>query len=130
MVRTLEDTRVEDAMTKNPVMINPDKTALEAARLMREIGVSALPVVDSNGRLVGIITERDFVWRIVAEEKPYTTRVEEFMSRDLVVIRGKEPLAEALRLMSRFKVRHLPVVDEKGNLVGIISIRDIESAII
>ncbi|MEB3862272.1 MAG: CBS domain-containing protein [Desulfurococcales archaeon] len=130
MVRTIDEMLVSHAMTRNPVVINPEKTALEAARLMRQVGVSALPVVDSNGRLVGIITERDFVWKIVAEEKPYSTPVSEFMTRSLIVVNEKETLAEALRLMSRFKIRHLPVVDDKGSLVGIISIRDIEAAVI
>lgn len=130
MVRTIDEMLVSHAMTRNPVVINPEKTALEAARLMRQVGVSALPVVDTNGRLVGIITERDFVWKIVAEEKPYSTPVSEFMTKSLIVVNEKETLAEALRLMSRFKIRHLPVVDDKGSLVGIISIRDIEAAVI
>ncbi|MCE4602540.1 MAG: CBS domain-containing protein [Desulfurococcales archaeon] len=129
-MRTIDEILVSHAMTKNPVVINPNKTALEAARLMRQVGVSALPVVDSNRRLVGIITERDFVWKIVAEEKPYDTPVSEFMTRSLIVINEKETLSEALRLMSKFKIRHLPVVDDKGSLVGIISIRDIEAAVI
>ncbi len=130
MDNMLDRVRVRDAMTKNPVVINPESTAIEAARVMKEIGVSALPVVDIDGRLKGIVTERDFVWKIIAEEKPYNTPISEIMTKDLVVIGENETIRDALRLMNRFKVRHLPVIDEKGRLIGILSLRDIEDLLL
>ncbi len=129
MVRTLDESRVGDVMTRNPIAVTPRTSVLEAARLMRELGVSALPVVDEE-RLVGIITERDLVWKVIAEERPTSIPVSDIMTRNLVVIREAEALSQALYLMSRFNIRHLPVVDEQGRLIGILSLRDIEYALI
>jgi len=129
VVRTLDESRVGDVMTRNPVAVTPTTSVLEAARLMRELGVSALPVVDDE-RLIGIVTERDLVWKVIAEVRPVSIPVSDVMTRSLVVIRETETLSQALYLMSKFNIRHLPVVDEQGRLIGILSLRDIEYALI
>ncbi|MCE4627970.1 MAG: CBS domain-containing protein [Desulfurococcales archaeon] len=114
-------------MTPNPVTVTPDETVYEAAVKMAELGVGALPVIDEEGRLVGIFTERDLLVRVVAKGlDPTKIRVGEVMTPNPVTVGPDEPVEEALRLMAKIRARHLPVVDEKGRLVGIVSIRDLE----
>ncbi|MEB3778699.1 MAG: CBS domain-containing protein [Desulfurococcales archaeon] len=130
MTEALRRYRVEELMTKDPVAISPTTTVLEAAKLMDEIGVGALPVVDRDRRLIGIFSERDIVRRVIAKERPLATPISEVMTRDVIIIGPNDTVEDALKLMARFNIRHLPVVDEKGVLIGIISIKDIEAALL
>ncbi len=119
--------RVRDVMTPNPVTAKVGETVLEAVKKMDAIGVGAIPVVDSDGNLVGIFTERDLVRRVVAKGlDPAKVRIEEVMTPNPFTIGPDDPVEEAIRIMSKVKARHLPVVDETGRLIGIISITDIE----
>ncbi len=129
-VKTLTEFRVSDVMNRNPVVISPETTALEAAKIMADMGIGSLPVIHPSGRLIGIVTERDLVVKVLARERDPRTPVKEFMTRNLILIKENEPVTVALQLMSRFNIRHLPVVDEKGNLIGILSLRDIEYALV
>ena len=127
----LSTTRVSEVMTRDVVTVSPGASVREAARLMAERNVGALPVVGEGGRLVGILSERDIVRRVVAAGRdPDSTRVSEVMTPDPVTVRPDYTLADALRVMAQLNVRHLPVVDEGGRLVGIISVRDIEYAMV
>ncbi len=130
MSSILEKYRVEDLMTKDPIAISPTTTVKEAAKIMDEVGVGALPVVDRDKRLIGIFSERDVVRRVIAKEKSLTTPVGDVMTRDVIIIGPDDSVIDALRLMARFNIRHLPVVDEKGVLIGIISIKDVETALL
>ena len=121
--------RVADVMTRNPVTITPDSSVLEAAKKMASLGIGALPVVDEEGRLIGIFTERDLLQRVVAVERDArATRVADVMTPNPVTVKPEDPVDQARRLMAKIKARHLPVVDDTGRLVGIVSIRDIELA--
>ncbi|HSL26998.1 MAG TPA: CBS domain-containing protein, partial [Acidimicrobiia bacterium] len=116
----------------------------EAARQMLNRGISGLPVVDSDGRLVGIITEADFVARQLAQtearprllaallrrpEPPQDTEtVGEAMTESPITISADASITEAARLMVSEKVKRLPVVDLNGDLIGVISRADIMSA--
>jgi CBS domain-containing protein len=92
---------------------------------MRDEDTGIIPIVDGD-RLVGTITDRDLAIRVVAEGRdPQTTTVAEVASRDLVTIDPQQDLDEALRLMARHQVRRLPVVEEDGKLVGILSQADV-----
>ncbi len=114
-------------MTRNPVFARPNETVFEAVKKMDELGVGALPVVDESGKLVGIFTERDLLRRVVAKQRaPERTLIKDVMTPNPVTIKPNESVLEALRLMAKLKVRHLPVVDDSGNLIGIVSIKDIE----
>ena len=127
----LSSTRVSEVMTRSVVTVSPGASVREAARLMAERNVGALPVVDEGGRLVGILSERDIVRRVVAAGRdPDSTRVSEVMTPDPVTVGPDYTLADALRVMAQLGVRHLPVVDEGGRLVGIISVKDIEYAMV
>ena len=100
-----------------------DITVSEAARLMREKRVGAVAVVQA-GQLIGIFTERDALFRIVAEGRdPQTVRLSEVMTRNPQTIHPDKPFADALHLMYEGAFRHVPVVED-GRPIGIISARD------
>lgn len=116
---------VRDAMTSNPRSIEPSTTVTEAARLMKADDVGSLPIVDGD-QLVGMVTDRDTVIRVVAEGKdPQSTTVGEIASRDLVTVDPEQGLDEAMRLMAQHQVRRLPVAEEDGRLVGILAQADV-----
>ncbi len=119
---------VSDVMTRDVVKVKPSATIVEAARKMAENNVGSVIVVDEkDDRLVvGILTEGDIVFRVVAEGRdPRTTLVEEVMTKNPIVVSEDTPLHIAADLMRRKNIGHLPVVDSAGRLVGIVSRSDI-----
>jgi CBS domain-containing protein len=117
--------RIQDAMTSNPRGVETSTPVVEAARLMKSEDVGSLPVLDGE-RLVGMVTDRDIVLRVVAEGKDAeSTTVAEIASTDLVTVDPQQDLDEALRLMAQHQVRRLPVVEEDGRLVGILAQADV-----
>ena len=116
---------IRDAMTTNPRGVESSTSISEAAQLMKSEDVGPLPVVEGD-RLVGILTDRDIVLRVVADGKdPQSTTVGEIASRDLITVDPQQDLDEALRLMAQHQVRRLPVVEEDGRLVGILAQADV-----
>ena len=116
---------IRDAMTSNPKGVDTSTTIADAARLMKSEDVGPLPVVEGD-RLVGMVTDRDIVLRVVAEGKdPQSATVGEIASRDLITVDPQQDLDEALRLMAQHQVRRLPVVEEDGRLVGILAQADV-----
>ena len=118
---------VQEAMTSNPTAITPDTTTQEAARLLKTENVGALPIVE-DGRLTAVITDRDLAIRVLAEGRGIETPVREIASKDLVTIDPQQNLDEAARLMAEHQVRRLPVVEEDGNLVGMLAQADVAQA--
>jgi CBS domain-containing protein len=117
--------KVRDAMTSNPRTIMTDAPITEAARIMKEADTGIVPVVE-GGRLVGTITDRDIAIRVVAEARdPQATKVDEIASREIVTVDPDQDLDEALKLMARHQVRRLPVVEEDGRPVGMLSQADV-----
>jgi len=99
-----------------------DTTVLDAARAMAEKNYGAVVVVDDDGKLEGIFTERDVLRRIVARKAdPETTRLAEAMTRDVKTARADDEVLDCLRQMSNGRFRHLPLVDEAGALQGMVS---------
>src|SRR5665647_957967 len=113
---------VKDLMTKNVVTIDANKTVVEAAALMSENDIGDLIVMDDNTP-VGIVTERDFVRRVLAEGKSTESKVSEVMTRPLKVIDPDAPIKEAARRMVNKRIRRLPVIKD-NKLVGIITAAD------
>ena len=109
-------------MTKDVVTIDPQKSVFEAAELMAQKDTGDLVVCDGE-KPVGIITERDFVRRVVAKKMPLECKVSEIMSTPLWVVYADNSLNEAARKMVARKIRRLPVL-EKNALVGIITATD------
>ena len=131
---------VEEAMTDHVVTVRPEASATAAARIMRDVGVSGLPVVDREGRVVGILTEADLLHRAVVHDPAATVTprrsndlpsaaVADLMSRDVLGLRRDDPLAKAARLMEKARVRRLVVVGDGFVLEGIISRSDVVAAL-
>jgi CBS domain-containing protein len=117
-------TQIRDVMTENPVSCDPQASVQEAAKVMAREDVGPIPVVESE-RLVGFVTDRDLVVRVLAEGRdPQATTVGEVASTDLVTLSPEQDLDEALQLLARHQVRRLPVV-EGAKLVGIVAQADI-----
>jgi CBS domain-containing protein len=115
---------VREVMTPAVRTVSPSQSLAEAAEVMKGEDVGSVPVVE-EGRLAGIVTDRDIVTRAVAERRdPQTVKVVEVASRELVTVEPEQDLDEALALMARHQVRRLPVV-EAGRLVGMLAQADV-----
>ncbi len=107
--------------------IGPELTVFQAAQAMNERKVGAIVVLD-DGRLVGMFSERDLLRRVVGEQRdPATTRVEDVMTTEIVCCTPQTSLEEAGGAMKNRRIRHLPVVDDEGKLLGLISIGDLNA---
>jgi CBS domain-containing protein len=116
---------IQEIMTSNPSTIEPNQSVVDAARIMKQEDAGVVPVTE-NGRLTGMVTDRDIAIRVVAEGKdPQSTTVSEVASTNLVTLDPQQDLDEALRLMAQHQVRRLPVVEEDGRLVGVVAQADI-----
>jgi CBS domain-containing protein len=117
---------VRDVMSGHLVWVTPETDVVTAAVRMSEHELGALPVCE-GGHLVGIITDRDIVFRYLGHWSHEGRLVAHYMTRDPVTIGAEESLEEAEALMSRHHVRRLPVCEE-GRLVGIITRGDLARA--
>jgi CBS domain-containing protein len=129
--RSLFMAKVSDILSgKGPhlVTISSQATVLTAATVMNDNKVGSLLVLE-DGRLAGMLTERDILERIVAEQRdPQTTRVVEVMTSDVICCRPHTDLEEARSVMKNRRIRHLPVVEEdEGGVIGVISIGDLNA---
>ncbi len=115
--------RVRNVMVKNVKTISPEATMAEAAKKMKRYKIGCLVVVDVE-KVVGIITERDLAYKIVAERRSLDTRVGDIMTKDLKTISPEKSIKDAAKVMAAHVIRRLPVIED-GKLVGIISIEDI-----
>jgi CBS domain-containing protein len=107
--------------------VTAEQTVLEAIRYMKDVRRGAVPVI-SGTRLVGMFSERDLMLRVVlAGRDAANTRVEDVMSRELVVAQSSDLCRDCMNKMKQMHFRHLPVV-EAGQLVGILSLRDLMEA--
>ena len=117
-------TQVREVMTSNPTSCSSQDSVVDAAKAMAKEDVGPIPVVDGE-RLVGLLTDRDIVVRVVAEGRdPQSTTVGEVASSDLATVSPEETLDRALQLLAERRVRRLPVV-EGDRLVGILAQADV-----
>lgn len=107
-----------------PHMVSPQQTVSEAVDLMRQHKVGCL-LVQEQGKIVGIFTERDLLRRILAESLPLSTPLAECMTRDPVTVDPQDPIGVALRHMEEGGYRHLPVINSHGDAEGILSVKRI-----
>jgi CBS domain-containing protein len=115
-----------ELMTKDPKTCATTDVVQEAAQLMKSEDVGPIPIVGDNGKLEGIITDRDIVLKVVAEGRdPKTTKLADVMTTDVITCAADCNIEETLNLMEDNQVRRIPVVDASGRLVGIISQADI-----
>src|SRR6266852_8341939 len=113
--------RSESGMIMNPITLGPDRPLREAHQLMARFKISGVPIVDGAGKLIGIITNRDLQF-----ERQLDRPIREAMTKDkLVTAPVGTTLDEAERILGKHRIEKLPVVDERGVLRGLITVRDI-----
>lgn len=116
--------RSENGVITDPFFLSPDHTLADAEELMRKYRISGVPITEGR-KLVGIITNRDLVF-----EADYTKKIRDVMTKEpLVTAKEGTTLEEAKKILSESKKEKLPIVDDDYNLVGLITIKDIEKAI-
>lgn len=117
--------KIEEIMTPFVRCVQSDVTLVEAAVVMRDMDVGALPVCE-GGRLVGMLTDRDIALRAVAEcRDPRWTTVKEVMTGGVIYLYADQEVEDAAELMERKQVRRLPVLSREKRLVGIVSLGDV-----
>lgn len=117
--------KIREMMTKGTYAVKPQTPVIEAAGLMRLHDIGMVPVLD-NGRVVGMLTDRDIVLQVVADgDDPRTTTVGEVMSQGSVTVQEEQSIDEAVELMEKYQVRRLPVLAADGKLIGIVSLGDL-----
>src|ERR1044072_5529215 len=116
--------KVREAMTRDVRLVKPDQPISEAAKLMAELDIGALPV-EENDRLVGMITDRDIAVRAVAAGRGPDTAVREVMSGEIKYCYDDQSVDEVTQNMGELRIRRLPVLNRDKQLVGILSLCDL-----
>lgn len=110
--------------------VTPDTTTFDAIKLMADMNVGSLLIIE-NGRIVGIVSERDYARKIALHDRSSkTTPVSEIMTTSVVSVRPDQNIQKCMALMTDKRIRHLPVINSQDELVGIISIGDVVKAVI
>jgi len=120
--------KAQDIMAKDPRCVTPRTSVQEAARLMKAEDVGALPVIesDSSRKLVGIVTDRDIAIRAVADGRDLgSVTVSDVMSKGATTAKASDSVDDVMQVMGREQVRRIPIVDDRDQLVGIVSQADV-----
>lgn len=112
--------RAENVMISDPITIRPEATVAEAINLMTEYRIGGIPVVDSNGLLKGIVTNRDLRF-----ENNRSKKISEVMTTNLITTNHQTNLEAAARILQKHKIEKLPMIDDEGRLTGLITYKDI-----
>lgn len=116
--------KVSDVMTAQVASAPPSSTIAQVAKMMVRVESGAVPVTE-GGKLVGMITDRDIVVRVVAENRSFETPVSDVMTTNVKTCRKDDNLADATAMMGAHQIRRLVVVHEDGALAGMLSLGDI-----
>lgn len=123
MTKCMSGNLVKEIMKSNVISIDSAMTVKDAAKMMSDAGVGCIIVMEKNST-VGILTERDFVRKIIAQEKSLSTPVKDVMSSPLITINPDESVWELAQLMKVKSIHKVPVLD-KGKLIGIVTSTDL-----
>ena len=116
--------RCSEIMTKNVQTATADATLRDVAAMMRDGDMGAVPIVEDS-KLVGIVTDRDIVIRVIADGGESSSPVSRAMTTELFSVKPDDFVFEAIRLMGDKQVRRIPVTDNEGQLAGIIAMADV-----
>ena len=116
--------KVSDAMTSQVSVARPTDSIRKVAETMAKVDSGVVPVVD-NGKVIGLVTDRDIVLRVVAEGRSFDAPVSEAMTDEVLSVKEDDVLADATAKMASNQVRRLVVLNESGNLTGILSLGDV-----
>lgn len=118
--------KIQDIMTTNIEVLNPNQSIRLAARKMREFGIGLFPIVKENGTLVGLITDRDISCFIVAMGRdPNSTEIQKCMNTDVITCYEDQAVSDAAKIMEDHNIQRLMVLDRNDVLIGILSVDDI-----
>ena len=118
---------VRDVMTPDPKCVSERDSILQAARIMRDEDTGVVPVVDGK-KVIGVITDRDIVVRVVADGKDLNSvKINEVMTKQVRSVKEDQSVDDVLKLMSGSEIRRVPVVNQGNEIVGIISIGDLST---
>ena len=118
--------RVRDIMTTDPECVRENDNIVEAARIMKSEDTGVVPIVDNDRKLCGIITDRDIVVRLLAEERnPLDCHVNEAMTKHIRSVGEDATVDDVLSIMRSANVRRVPVCDKNDHIVGIVSMADL-----
>jgi len=124
--------KCSDVMTSELVYSSPNDLVSDVAHLMKMEDIGPVLIVDdSNGRkLIGIVTDRDLALKVVGEGlDPNETKVDEVMTTEVITCRAEDDVQKAMQSMAQYQLRRIPVVDDQGMLVGIISQADVATRV-
>ena len=117
---------VRDVMTPNPATVSDSDSIRDVARIMKDQDTGVVPVCDNGKKIIGLVTDRDIVVRLIADGKdPMNARVNEVMTKSVRKVHEDATVDDVLSLMSNSEIRRVPVVNKNDELVGIVSIGDI-----
>jgi len=115
-----------EIMTPVPAVCSYQDTVLQAARVMRDLNVGYVPIVDEKDQLVGIITDRDICIQVVAEnKKPEEEKLKDYVTPKPYTCKPGDDISKAIQLMKAHQVRRIPIVDDTDQCLGIISLGDL-----
>ena len=120
---------LRDIMITPVITLSENASVLNAVKLMAENDIGCIVVTDSNGQVCGILSERDVIRVLGAKGFIENLKVKDIMSRNVYCMREENTIVEALRVMLERKIRHLPVVDNRSTLKGIVSLRDVANKV-
>lgn len=125
----MQTNTVRDVMTKNPLSLPETASLSQAARAMRDSHIGVVLVTDSSDKLAGLVTDRDIVVRAIAEgQDPNHVPLSRVLSKPEFELEADAPIDRAVKMMSDGKIRRIPVVDERGRCIGIVSLGDLAVA--
>jgi CBS domain-containing protein len=127
ILESIYTVRVKEAMNPNPMRISPDDTMRDAKVLMKENGLTGVPVVDGN-RLAGILSVYDIM--ACYDNGSLDDKVSKYMSRDVILLEEEMPISFAINYFNKFKFRRFPVINKNKELTGMITARDLTAAML
>jgi MHS family proline/betaine transporter-like MFS transporter len=115
--------RLNELVRRKPITISGEATIYDVVKIMAEQNIGFLVVVE-NGRMVGVLSERDVV-RSLAERGNLSVKVSDICKRDIITLQADATLEEAAEKMGKHGIRHIVVVNKSGELIGVVSVRDL-----
>lgn len=120
--------KIRDLMHKGVEIMPPETSITKLAKKMRELDVGAIPI-GSNGKVIGIVTDRDITLRAVANGKDLSQlTAHDVMTKGVVCCRDTARLRDVVHMMEEKKIRRVPVTDEEENVIGMVALGDISAA--
>ena len=117
---------IREVMTQNPTTVSDRDSIRAVARIMKDQDTGVVPVCDDHNKIIGLVTDRDIVVRLIADGKdPLNAHVNEVMTKSVRKVHEDATVDDVLSLMSSSEIRRVPVVNKNDELVGIVSIGDI-----